>query len=101
MAQLMVLSAISPFTSMAIAAALDLSAAQSLPLDLALKAGGTFVLGIFVLPRFTPAALIIAGTGVLLLAFPDYPLELTASGLAVAFIYIARGLSEMQGEEPR
>ncbi len=96
MAGVMILAALSPFTSMALAYGLGLTAAQSLPLDLFLKGGGTVILGLFVLPAFVPGAIILGVTAGLQVVFTDYPLELQAAGLSASFLYLAYGLTRLQ-----
>lgn len=99
MAMVMVHSALSPFASMAIAAGLGLTAAQSMPIDLFVKTGGSVMLGLFVLPAFTPSAFAIGVAAGLLVAFPSYPLEITATGLAIGFVIVARGAGSLPTEE--
>jgi len=96
MASVMVLASLSPFTSMALAYGLDLTAAQSMPLDLFLKAGGTVILGLFVLPAFLPGAIVLGITAGLQVLFPSYPLEIAAAGLSSSFVYLAYGLTRLQ-----
>ena len=96
MASVMILAALSPFTSMALAYGLGLTAAQSLPLDLFLKGGGTVILGLFVLPAFVPGAIILGLAAGLQVIFPDYPLELQAAGLSASFLYLAYGLTRLK-----
>jgi len=70
-----------------------------MPLDLFFKAAGTIVLGLFVFPAFMIAAVLIGAAGVLILVFPTYPLELTAAGLALAFVAIGRSVAVFQQKQ--
>ncbi len=100
MGRVMLLSALSPFVSMGLAFGLGLTAAQSMPIDLLLKSGGTVILGLFVFPIYIPSSVLLALGALLMLLFPAYPLELAAVSLAASFVTVAQGLARMErGDE--